>query len=306
MSNHPEDTAPEEAESSPEKTIITSIDGDREKDKHFYIIFLSGPLMGKMHLLEEGMITLGRVGEVDIPINDLGISRKHCALLFHQGKAILKDLGSTNGTFLNGKRVAEAELREGDKIQISSSTILKFDQQDKIENIFHKELYKMAVVDALTSAYNKRYFEERIQEEFSYCFRNKVPLSLVMFDLDHFKSVNDTFGHPAGDFVLSRIAGLTKTIIRGEDVLARYGGEEFVVILKATDADGAATLAERLRRLVEESDFDFEGKKIPVTISVGVASLTGQNFANWETMLKLADSLLYKSKNGGRNRVSAS
>jgi len=306
VSNHPEDTAPEEAESSPEKTIITSIDGDREKDKHFYIIFLSGPLMGKMHLLEEGMITLGRVGEVDIPINDLGISRKHCALLFHQGKAILKDLGSTNGTFLNGKRVAEAELREGDKIQISSSTILKFDQQDKIENIFHKELYKMAVVDALTSAYNKRYFEERIQEEFSYCFRNKVPLSLVMFDLDHFKSVNDTFGHPAGDFVLSRIAGLTKTIIRGEDVLARYGGEEFVVILKATDADGAATLAERLRRLVEESDFDFEGKKIPVTISVGVASLTGQNFANWETMLKLADSLLYKSKNGGRNRVSAS
>jgi diguanylate cyclase (GGDEF)-like protein len=301
----PEDTAPEEQESSPEKTIITSIDGDREKDKHFYIIFLSGPLMGKMHLLEEGTITLGRVGDVDIPINDLGISRKHCAVLFHKGKAILKDLGSTNGTFLNGKRVAEAELREGDKIQISSSTILKFDQQDKIENIFHKELYKMAVVDALTGAYNKRYFEERIQEEFSYCFRNKVPLSLVIFDLDHFKSVNDTFGHPAGDFVLARVAALTKTIVRSEDVLARYGGEEFVVILKATDADGAHTLAERLRRLIEETDFDFEGKKIPVTISVGVASLNGQNLANWEAMLKLADTLLYKSKNGGRNRVSA-
>jgi diguanylate cyclase (GGDEF)-like protein len=261
--------------------------------------------MGKMHLLEEGTITLGRVGDVDIPINDLGISRKHCALLFHKGKAVLKDLGSTNGTFLNGKRVAEAELREGDKIQISSSTILKFDQQDKIENIFHKELYKMAVVDALTGAYNKRYFEERIQEEFSYCFRNKVPLSLVMFDLDHFKSVNDTYGHPAGDFVLARVAALTKTIVRSEDVLARYGGEEFVVILKATDAEGALTLAERLRRLIEESEFDFEGKKIPVTISVGVASLSGQNLANWEAMLKLADSLLYKSKNNGRNRVSA-
>src|SRR5262245_23605427 len=142
---NPEDTTPEEPEFGPEKTIITSIDGDKEKEKHFYIIFLSGPLMGKMHLLEEGMITLGRVGEVDIPINDLGISRKHCAILFHKGQAILKDLGSTNGTFLNGQRVDEAGLREGDKIQISSSTILKFDQQDKIENIFHKELYKMAV-----------------------------------------------------------------------------------------------------------------------------------------------------------------
>ncbi|HSA58197.1 MAG TPA: GGDEF domain-containing protein [bacterium] len=302
----PDAPAPEETEPNPEKTIITSIDGDKEKDKHFYIIFLSGPLMGKMHLLEEGTIVLGRVGEVDIPINDLGISRKHCEILFHKGQAVLKDLGSTNGTFLNGKRVTEAELREGDKIQISSSTILKFDQQDKIENIFHKELYKMAVVDALTGAYNKRYFEERIQEEFSYCFRNKVPLSLVMFDIDHFKNVNDTHGHPAGDFVLARIAALTKTIIRNEDVLARYGGEEFVVILKATDAEGAFTLAERLRRLIEESDFDFEEKKIRITISIGVASLVGQNFANWETMLKLADSLLYKSKNGGRNRVSAS
>jgi diguanylate cyclase (GGDEF)-like protein len=303
---HPSDqTIPEEPESGPEKTIITSISGDKEREKHFYIIFLSGPLMGKMHLLEEGTVVLGRVGEVDIPINDLGISRKHCAILFHKGQAVLKDLGSTNGTFLNGKRVTEAELREGDKIQISSSTILKFDQQDKIENIFHKELYKMAVVDALTGAYNKRFFEERIQEEFSYCFRNKVPLALVMYDIDHFKKINDTYGHPAGDFVLSRMAGLTKTIVRSEDILARYGGEEFVVILKATDAEGALTLAERLRRLIEETDFEFEGKKIKVTISVGLATLVGQNLANWETMLKLADSLLYKSKNNGRNRVSA-
>lgn len=305
MSKHPETTLPDEIDSGPEKTIITSINGDREKDKHFYIIFLSGPLMGKMHLLEEGTIVLGRISEVDLPINDLGISRKHCAIEFHNGKAILKDFGSTNGTFLNGKRVTEAELREGDKIQISSSTIFKFDQQDKIENIFHKELYKMAVIDALTGAYNKRYFEERIQEEFSYCFRNKVPLSLVIFDIDHFKKVNDTYGHPTGDYVLSRISGLAKTIIRSEDILARYGGEEFVVILKATDAEGALILAERLRKLIEETEFEFEDKKIAVTISVGVASLVGQNFANWETMLKLADTLLYKSKHGGRNQVNA-
>lgn len=297
---------PDETDSSPEKTVFTTIDGENEKDKHFYVIFLSGPLMGKMHLLEEGTITLGRVAEVDIPINDLGISRKHCAIDFYKGHAVLRDLGSTNGTFLNGQRISQADLREGDKIQISSSTILKFDQQDKIENIFHKELYKMAVIDALTGAYNKRYFEERVQEEFSYCFRNKVPLSLVMFDIDHFKNINDTYGHPTGDFVLSRIAALSKTIIRNEDILARYGGEEFIIILKATEAEGALALSERLRRLIEETEFEFEGRKIHVTISVGVTSLMGQNFANWETMLGLADTLLYKSKNAGRNRVSAS
>lgn len=297
----------EDKEESVDRTIITSIDElAKEKEKHAYIIFLSGPLMGKMHLLEEGTVVLGRIQEVDIPVNDLGISRRHCAIEYSKGRAVLKDLGSTNGTYLNGAKIPEAELRDGDKIQISSSTIFKFAQQDQIENIFHEELYKMAVIDALTGAYNKRFFEERIREEFSYCFRNKVPLSILMFDIDHFKKINDTFGHPTGDFVLGRISALAKTIIRNEDILARYGGEEFVVILKATDAEGALTLAERLRRLIDETEFEFEGKKIHVTISIGVATLTGQNFTNWETMFKLADTLLYKSKNAGRNQVSAS
>src|SRR5262249_54235939 len=156
-------------------------------------------------------------------------------------------------------------LSDGDKIQISSSTILKYAYQDKIENIFHNELYKMAVVDALTGAYNRRYFEERIKEEFSYCLRNRVPLSLVMFDIDHFKAINDTYGHPAGDYVLAHVATLTRSIVRGEDLLARFGGEEFMVILKATDAAGALMLGERLRRLIDESHFEFDGHKIHVT-----------------------------------------
>jgi len=296
----------DDREDSVDRTIITTFDEiSKEKEKHAYIIFLSGPLMGKMHLLQEGTVVMGRVGDVDIPVNDLGISRRHCSIEYHKGKAILRDLESTNGTYLNGVKVPEAELRDGDKIQISSSTIFKFAQQDKIENIFHEELYKMAVVDALTGAYNKRFFEERIKEEFSFCFRNKVPLSLLIFDIDFFKKVNDTYGHPTGDFVLSRIAALAKTIIRNEDILVRYGGEEFVIILKATDAEGASVLAERLRKLIDESEFEFENQKIHATISIGVATLSGQNFANWETMFKLADTLLYKSKNSGRNQVSA-
>ncbi len=295
----------EDTDSGPDKTVIITIDREQIEDKNSHIIFLSGPLMGKMHRLEEGSVVLGRIGEVNIPINDLGISRRHCEIEYRRGSAILRDLGSTNGTFLNGQRVTESELRDGDKIQISSATIFKYAQQDQIENVFHEELYKMATIDALTGAYNKRTFEERMREEFSYCVRNHVPLSLILFDIDHFKKVNDTYGHPTGDYVLARICDLAKTIIRNEDILARYGGEEFALVLKATDAPGAMILAERLRQLVESSHFAFEGKDVKITLSAGVVTLTKENFENWEAMLKAADEHLYKSKNSGRNRVSS-
>ena len=288
-----------------DQTIVTSIpDLNPEKDKHAYIIFLSGPLMGKIHLLSSGSVSLGRSNDVTIPINDLGISRLHAAIDYKNGHALLRDMGSTNGTYLNGQKVQSSELQDGDKIQISSSTILKYAYQDNIENIFHNELYKMTVVDALTGAYNKRYFEERLQEEFSYCVRNDVPLTLIIFDLDHFKKINDTYGHPAGDFVLEHISTLAKSIIRNEDILARIGGEEFIILLKATDSEGGLILAERLRRLVDESKFEFEGHSLHVTISMGVATLNKQNFADADAVFKKSDELLYNSKNSGRNQVS--
>ncbi|MBI2083886.1 MAG: GGDEF domain-containing protein [Deltaproteobacteria bacterium] len=294
---------PEETHDETVITPVPQLDEDK-KEKHAYIVFLSGPLVGKIHLLEEGAIKIGRAADADIPINDLGISRHHLEVKLHQGAVKIKDLGSTNGTFLNGTKVQEADLKDGDKIQISSSTIIKFAYQDKVENIFHTELYRMAVVDALTSAYNKRYFEERLREEFTYCLRNNVPLSLVMMDIDYFKGVNDTHGHQAGDFVLSHIAALAKSIIRNEDILARYGGEEFAIILKATDAKEAMTIAERIRRIIDESVFEFDGKKIHATVSLGIATLSGKNLEGYEAMVKLADQFLYQSKFNGRNRVS--
>ncbi len=294
-------------ETSGEQTLVTPFASLEEtKEKHAYIIFLSGPLMGKLHLLEKKTICLGRSADVDIPINDVGISRHHVEIECKPGKVVLKDLGSTNGTYLNGQRVGDpVELRDGDRIQISSATILKYAYQDQIENIFHEELYRMGTIDALTGAYNKRYFEGRIKEEFSYCFRNKVPLSLITFDIDHFKEINDTYGHPAGDYVLSGITALAKTMIRNEDILARTGGEEFVIMLKATKAGGALILAERLRKLIDLNDFEFEGHQIHATVSLGVATLSGRNFSDWQAMFQLTDRLLYQSKNAGRNRVSA-
>lgn len=288
-----------------DQTIVTQIPDLEGQEKKAYLIFLSGPLVGKIQELPEGKaLSLGRGTDVDVTINDLGISRHHLDITLKKGVVKAKDSGSTNGTFINGHRITEQTLADGDKIQLSSATILKFAHQDDIEKVFHKELYKMAVIDALTGAYNKKYFEERFKEEFSYCLRSSVPLSLLMFDIDHFKQVNDTYGHPAGDFVLKHLSTLTRSVLRGEDIYCRFGGEEFIILLKGAHEAGAAILAERLRRLVESGHFEFEGKTIKVTISIGVATLNGRNFTNHADMLKLVDAFLYQSKNGGRNRVT--
>ena len=296
-------------EDSKERTIITDIPGVDEvvkKSKHAYIIFLSGPLIGKVHLIKDGSVIVGRAPDVDIPINDLGISRHHISLISEKNSVLVRDLGSTNGTFVNGKRITERELNDGDKIQISSSTIIKFAYQDQVEDIFHNELYKMATIDPLTGAYNKRFFTNRLKEEFSYALRKNIPLTLIMMDLDMFKKVNDNFGHPAGDFALGHLATLTRTVIRNEDIFARFGGEEFAIILKSTELKGAGILCERLRRLIEESEFKFEEQILPITISIGFATLHDKNFKDFETLLQEADNMLYQSINNGRNRVTSS
>jgi len=288
-----------------DRTAITRIeDATTPSNKFAYLIFLSGPLMGKMYPLKEGSIVLGRGHENEISVIEGGISRHHCEVIFSKGKAVVRDLGSTNGTFLNGKRVQEQELIDGDKVQLSNSTIFKYAYQDQTESLLHEELFKMAIIDPLTGAHNKRYFEGRIQEDFSYAMRNNVPLSLVMFDIDHFKRINDTYGHPAGDYVLTQVSAVAKSVIRIEDTLVRYGGEEFVILLKGASLSGALAVAERLRKNIEDHAFHFDAQNISVTASVGVATFAERNFTDWQNLLKLADTLLYKSKNSGRNRVS--
>lgn len=287
-------------------TIVAAIPeiATDKKEKHPYILFQQGPLFGKMVLLQTGSVVLGRSADADITIDDEGISRRHVRLDYKKGKTIITDMGSTNGTYVNGERIAETELQHEDKIQLSSSTLIKYIYADKLDESTQQELYNMGHRDPLTNAYNKRHFLDRLKGEFSFAMRNEAPLSLVMFDIDHFKQVNDTYGHPAGDFVLMRLGALAHSIIREEDVFARYGGEEFTLILKGTDAEGAKILAERLRRLVDEHDFVFEGQSIPVTVSVGVTTLQGKNLSDWDAMIKTTDQRLYQSKHQGRNRVT--
>jgi diguanylate cyclase (GGDEF)-like protein len=164
-------------------------------------------------------------------------------------------------------------------------------------------MFESASRDALTQVYNKRYFLERLHSEFAFARRHGVPLSLIIFDIDHFKQVNDTHGHLAGDYVLAELAKVVSPAIRSEDTFARYGGEEFVIMSRSTDPPSAAVVSERVREAVEAHDFVYEGVPIPVTISAGLAATPHPEVQSPEDLVARADRALYEAKRGGRNQV---
>jgi len=256
-------------------------------------------------------VTIGRSEEVDVLIVDPSISRRHAKLRLISPEAVsLEDLGSKNGTFFDGQRIEQIELRDGDRFQLGASTILKLTYQDKIEQEFQRQLYESATRDGLTGLFNKKFLVDRLSAEFAYCFRHGVKLSLCMVDIDHFKGINDRWGHVAGDSVLAQISRLVHSASRTEDIVCRYGGEEFVVLLREIDERGAARYAERIRRRVERAEFQFIDKdgnqrSIKATISVGLATLGVTRYATIDDFITAADKQLYQAKRTGRNRVSA-
>jgi diguanylate cyclase (GGDEF)-like protein len=289
-----------------ERTVITGIHAIEEPEaQKAYIMFISGQLSGKLCYLENRETVIGRATECDISINDSRISRHHLRISIEGKQAVIEDMGSTNGTFVNGERITKHLLQNGDQVHISSDTLFKFALGSEAEQILLKEMHQMANYDAVTGAHNKHIFEKRLNEEFSYAQRKRQALSLLMIDIDFFKKVNDTYGHIAGDFVLKGVAARIQKALRDEDILARYGGEEFAVILRGTDAKGALPLAERVRKLIAAEPFAFELQLIPVTISIGVSSLKGSNYKTVADVIAHADTCLYRSKEGGRNRVTA-
>jgi diguanylate cyclase (GGDEF)-like protein len=288
-----------------ERTQIspTPASGDVKRDRA-YLVVLAGSSVGEMFKLEHERTIIGRGGKAHIRILDEGISREHAQIVIEGGRVHLQDLGSTNGTYCNGLRVDRKELADGDKILVGSTTILKFTYHDNLDEVFQKQMYESALRDGLTKAFNKKYFTDRLESEFTFAVRHGSPLGLVLFDIDHFKKVNDTHGHQAGDHVLSEIAALLSATLRAEDVFARYGGEEFAVICRGSDAGQSMVVGERLRKAVESSRFVYEGTHIPVTISVGIAVLPDPTVKDASDVVALADQALYQSKHAGRNRVT--
>jgi diguanylate cyclase (GGDEF)-like protein len=259
--------------------------------------------MGRMFKIDRPEVTLGRSVDATFQVEDDGISRKHVKVVQDPVGFTLVDLGSTNGTFLNGSRVSVAELKDGDKIQVGSNTVLKFSLTDELEEQFQKSIYEQATRDGLTRVYNKKYFMDTMRKEFAYCLRHRVALALLMLDVDHFKKINDTFGHQTGDHVLAKVAQKMADTIRTEDLLARYGGEEFALMLREATDDQALACAERIRRAVEGTELQAAGAALRVTISVGVATLFDSDFSQPEELIACADRHLYRAKGAGRNRV---
>jgi diguanylate cyclase (GGDEF)-like protein len=277
--------------------------------KTAYLILISSKTaaaVGKMVRLDQGEFVIGRAADTQLQVEDDGISRKHCKLAASpNGTHQLVDLGSTNGTFLNGVKVNVHILEDGDKIQIGANTVVKYSIQDQLEEQYQRSIYESATRDSLTRIFNKKYFLDTLRKEFAYCLRHRVPLSMVMFDLDDFKRVNDTYGHLAGDYVLQKMAVKVSETVRTEDLFARYGGEEFALMLRESAADKALRCAERCRRAVDGAEFVFNGTPIKVTISLGVATLFDSDFAQPEDLIAAADKYLFRAKRGGRNRVDA-
>jgi len=275
------------------------------------LLVISGVAIGRSFKLSKPETIVGRGDDADILIDDGGISRHHAKLKVTSNKAfVVEDLGSKNGTFFKGQRVQQIELRDGDRFQVGSSTILKLTYQDNIEEEFQRQLYESATRDGLTGLFNKKFLLDRLAAEFAYCARHKVSLSLCMFDIDHFKQINDRWGHVAGDAVLAQLSRLVDKASRTEDIICRYGGEEFAVLLRDIDEKNATAYAERIRRRIEESQFGLTDKdgspqSINLTISVGIATVGATRFATMDDFIAAADKHLYQAKRAGRNRVSS-
>jgi len=273
------------------------------------LVVLSGPQVGDLHTLAPGRpLVIGRRAGCDIQIDDDGISRRHCSIEVTAAGAVLRDLGSANGTFVGGEEIEERLLQPGERFEIGIST-LKFDRADEVEANFQRKMGEAAMREPLTGLYNRRHFDERFAAEMAAAQRHGRMLTLLLVDIDHFKKINDEHGHLAGDEVIKMVANVLRGELRLEDVIARYGGEEFMVLARETNVKGATDLAERLRESVERARCPVGKEMLSVTVSIGVTISIGlvqfENPYTQNDLIAAADKALYQAKSSGRNKVVA-
>lgn len=273
----------------------------------FYFTVIEGPDFGRVFLLEKPETVLGRSDEADIQVDDEKVSRRHLSIRLVKNsyqkteQIVVADLNSKNGIFVNGSRVYEQELSNGDKLKIGD-TILKFEIKDRLDVSYHDKLYKQATRDPLTGLSNRNFFQNELRKFISIGLRYNRPFSVMMLDIDYFKSINDSYGHDVGDAVLKTVSNILMNHVRNQDVAARFGGEEFVILLPETPLQGAVSVAERIRAAVETADFEPLGCRQSVTISIGLGEFPSAS-EDADELIKRADESLYRAKALGRNRV---
>lgn len=278
---------------------------EARKAKPCLVIYFGNPL-GKRFFLTEEPQAIGRGSECEIPIFEDSLSRKHAQVFKKEGGPYcIRDLGSTNGTFINNRKLLPGKAREithGDFIKLGN-IVFKFIAKGKIDSVFHKEILILATRDDLTGIPNRKSIMAALEEEYHKAGMKNQPLSLIILDLDNFKSVNDTFGHAVGDLVLKEAADVIHDTVRDRDCVGRFGGDEFLAVLPNTSRTNAILVAERIRAGLEKHPFVHEGKEISITSSVGVAYLD-ESIQSIEALVKRADEAQYAAKKNGGNQVS--
>lgn len=271
------------------------------------LVVLMGPAgyVGKQWALTKPEYVVGRNPDSSIFVDDKSVSRSHAKLMIVGSEVTIQDLGSSNKTSINGAMLnpmSPQKLQNNDQLKCGS-VIFKFLERGNLEAFTNKALSEKAEKDGLTGAYNKGALLERGPEVMKRAELLKEELSVIVFDIDFFKKINDGYGHPGGDYVLKALCHIVASkLIRSHDYFARYGGEEFVLILSGAPQKNALEIAERVRTTIQNAEFTFEGKKIPVTVSLGVA--TRKDETDWDALFNRADTALYQSKQSGRNRVT--
>jgi two-component system cell cycle response regulator len=271
------------------------------------LVIIGGMDMGRIIPLDQRTITLGRDQECTVVLQDDGVSRTHAEVVLRGSESLLiRDRGSTNGTFVAGRQVTEAVLSRGDKVLLGRRTVLKFEILDEFEQAYQRQMYESSLRDGLTGVYNRKYFNQRMVSDLSFARRHTMWLSLLLFDLDQFQKINDTFGHRNGDRLLADIAGAVLSLLRTEDSLARYGGEEFAVIAHGANYEGGMALANRVLKRVESEAIiaaDGTDRIIRTTASIGFAAVTPAMAVEAAAVIAAAEDNLGEAKRGGRNRI---
>jgi two-component system, cell cycle response regulator len=294
----------------PRDTMPTLVDGVAGPSVHAalgkdrcVLIVVSGPDTGKMVQLPGPELTVGR-NCADVALDDPTVSRRHARFYRTDGQFYVEDLGSSNGTYRGTEQVLEPmRLEDGDLVSLGRQTVLRVALLDELSERALLVMYEASLIDGLTGAYNRRYFDSHADTEIAFASRHDQPLSVILLDIDEFKRINDQRGHDVGDRVLRVIAASIGRIIRPGDVFARYGGDEFVVLARSLDARNAEILAERIRKSVERACLYSPTGILRATLSIGVASRPPSSSCTRAELIGIADRAMYRAKAAGRNRV---
>lgn len=269
------------------------------------LTLLYGGPIGTEYPLTEAETVIGRGRAANICIENQRVSRRHALVTIDEkGNAIIEDLGSSNGTSVNGVRIQRQELKDGDKVQIGYHCILKFSRQDELEQNCQQEIAKSRIEDVLTGAYTKKYLLDRLDGDYAHAKRHGGTLVFLLFEIDHFNKINSTHGRPVTDAILKELASVTSSMLRTSDILARYEDARFALLARDIGDEGAVVLAQRIRRTIKDHKFLVEGTQIPITVSFGVTSLSDK-VNKPAKLIKLAGHYLEKAQNkGGANSVA--